>query len=73
MSAEEAIAIARSVAEREGWPWTEPIVANRYRTFLLFGKRVWHVMTFADHRGGNVNVHLDDVTGEVLAKGFARR
>lgn len=73
MSAEEAIAIARSIAEREGWPWQEPILANRYRTFVFFGKRVWHVLTNAEHLGGNVNVHLDDVTGEVVAKGFARR
>ena len=73
MSAEEAIGIARSVAEREGWPWREPIFANRSRTFILFGKRVWHVMTNADHRGGNVNVHIDDATGEVIAKGFAAR
>ena len=30
-------------------------------------------MTKADHRGGNVNVHLNDLTGEVVAKGFAQR
>jgi hypothetical protein len=73
MTAEEAIAIARSVAERQGWPWQEPILAKRYRTFVLFGKSRWHVMTKADHRGGNVNVHLNDLTGEIVAKGFAQR
>ncbi len=73
MTAEEAIAIARSVAERQGWPWQEPVLAKRYRTFVLFGRPVWHVMTNSDHRGGNVNVHLNDLTGEVVAKGFAQR
>lgn len=73
MTAEYAIAVARSVAERKGWPWQEPIRASRYRAYILFGNVIWHVMTNAEHRGGNVNVHLSDVTGEVIAKGFAQR
>jgi hypothetical protein len=30
-------------------------------------------MTNADHRGGNVNVVIDDATGEIVRSGFARR
>ena len=73
LTKEEAIAIARSVAEQEGWPWREPIWANTYRNFFLFGTLRWHIRTNSDHRGGNVNVHLIDATGEVIIKGFADR
>lgn len=73
MTEAEAIALARRVAEAEGWPWQEPVVARRYRTLLLVGKRCWHVSSNADVRGCNVNVHIEDSSGLVVAKGFAPR
>lgn len=73
MTGIEAIEIARSVAVREGWPWEEPILARMERAFFFFGRRRWRVTTRSDHRGGNVNVVVDDDTGRVTSKGFANR
>lgn len=65
--------MARAAAANEGWPWIEPVVIQRYRTWSLFGRLRWHVMTNANNRGGNVNIHIDDRTASVASKGFARR
>lgn len=73
MTRDEVIKITRSVVEQEGWPWQEPITATRERQFILFGKVSWYVRTSADHRGCNVNIRIDDKTGEVLNKTFAPR
>ncbi|HEY5449347.1 MAG TPA: hypothetical protein VIQ54_11375 [Polyangia bacterium] len=73
MTESDVLKLAKETAAREGWPWQEPVHVGRHRTWLLFGRLRWHVMTFADHRGRNVNVHIDDRTGSVIAKGFARR
>jgi len=64
--------MAREVAQREGWPWAEPVSVVRYTTFWRAKVR-WHIMTNANCCGGNVNVHIDDSTREVIAKGYARR
>jgi len=69
----EAIEIAREVARREKWPWEEPILAVRERSFWFFGRSRWRVMSSADQRGGNINIRVDDATGAVLSKAFARR
>ena len=73
MTKDEAILLAKTVAEREGWPWQGPIVARAERTLVLFGPRRWRVMSNAQFRGGNVNVLIDDKTGRVVARGFCRR
>jgi len=68
----EVLRIARVTAEEQGWPWREPVSA-------VFGPGgggspgEWHVMTNAGHRGGNVNIWINDETGTVFHKGFARR
>jgi hypothetical protein len=72
MNQGEAAAIARSEAERKGWPWTEPVFVRRERRWILFGRVHWRFMTNADHRGGNVNIVVDDATGEIVGSGFAR-
>ena len=73
MTREEVIAIAKSEAEAEGWRWEEPVSVTRSRAFIFFGRVRWHVMTNASYRGCNVNIHIDDATGEILQKGFAPR
>ncbi|MDX1430178.1 MAG: hypothetical protein R3282_07820 [Rhodothermales bacterium] len=73
MTKTEAIQLARSFAKKKGWPWQEPVLAQVERAFVLFGRRHWYVRTSANHRGGNVNIRIDDKTGEVFSSGFARR
>ena len=73
MTKDEAIQIAKTVAEKEDWPWREPVFATRQRTFFFFGPATWYVTTNADQRGGNVNVYIADATGEVLRQGYAGR
>jgi len=73
MTQEEATARARAVALKYGWPWRNPVFAKRQRPFIVVGRPYWRLMSSADRRGGNVTVHIDCHTGEVLHKGFARR
>jgi hypothetical protein len=73
MTESEALMLAKDVAGREGWPWEEPVIVRRYRTWPFFGQLRWHIMTNANDRGGNVNIHIDDRTATVTLKGFARR
>lgn len=72
MTEAEAIEAARSVALDEGWPWEEPVQARVEKSFILFGRRTWYVRTNASHLGRNVNVRIDDETGNVVSRGFAR-
>jgi hypothetical protein len=65
--------VSRAAVADEGWPWAEPVVVHRYRTWPLFGRLRWHVMTNANLRGGNVNIHIDDHSASVVAKAFACR
>jgi hypothetical protein len=66
VSADDAIRIAQAEAERQGWPWTEPVSVTgrllRYR-----------VMTNTAKRGDNVNVHIRIRDGTVRRAGFAPR
>ena len=73
MTRDEAIRTACAVAETEGWPWQTPVSATLCRAFLFFGRRQWLVRSNVDYRGGNVNVRIDDLTGEILGKAFATR
>ena len=73
MTEEEALSLAQETAAKEGWPWQEPVVVQRYRTWLGLGSLRWHFMTNAKQRGGNVNIHIDDRTASVSSKGFAIR
>ncbi|MCI0712828.1 MAG: hypothetical protein L0154_21915 [Chloroflexi bacterium] len=73
MTEQEAIEIARKVAEAEGWYWTEPCETKLYRHWWLLGRLKWCVRSNADYWGANVVVTIDDATGKVLRKGFAPR
>jgi hypothetical protein len=56
---DEAIAIARFAAEREGWLWEEPVFVRLERSFVFFGRSTWYVMSNSNHHGRNVNVRVD--------------
>ncbi len=72
MTREEAIHIAREVAEKEGWPWEEPLWVEEGRRFFLFGRRYWRVTTNTKYAviGRNVHVQIDDLSGQVLSSEY---
>jgi hypothetical protein len=72
MTRDEAIQIARTLADKEGWPWTEPLFVEERRRFAGFGRHYWRVTTntkYADI-GDNVHVWIDDQTREVLSSDY---
>ena len=72
MTRDEVIQIARTAAEKEGWPWAEPLLVEDERRFILSGRRFWRVTTnfkYADI-GCNVHVQIDDETGRVLSSDY---
>ncbi len=66
MTREQAIAIARRVADERGWPWTDPIHAKRRGGWLVFGRRRWEVRSNADMIGTNVYIVVDEATQHVI-------
>jgi hypothetical protein len=70
MTEPEALALARAVAEREGWPFLEPIsIVYRKR---WFGRgATWTIHTHISAMTARVGITIDDGTGEVLQKRFA--
>ncbi len=66
MSRDQALQIARQVADGEGWPWIEPVEAVRKRTFPLVGRRYWQVRTNFKFGTRSVKVQIDASTGRVL-------
>ena len=71
MTQSEAISIAKSEAEKNGWPWHEPTSA--LRRGWLFTRKKWEVVSNADKRGCNVCVFIDDEDGSVVRAAFCRR
>lgn len=72
LSHEQAIQVARAVAEQEGWTWIEPARAWKTRRWG-FGRPVWQVVSNAEAKGLNVRVRVDGRTGAVLEKAYAPR
>lgn len=69
MTESEALALARGVAEGQGWPFLEPVsITFRRRWFRRGG--IWTILTHVSVMGGNVGITLDDMTGQVLEKRF---
>jgi hypothetical protein len=73
MGRDEVILIARTVAEKEAWPWEEPVRTRLVRRFIFLGRRSWRVSTNGNYKGRNVWIEIDDETGRVLSKRFLRR
>lgn len=72
MTEEEAIAVARSVADANGWPWLEPTRVRKYRSWWI-GPALWEVQSNAESLGMNARVVLEDATGQVREKGYLPR
>jgi hypothetical protein len=69
MTEPEALALARAVAEREGWPFLEPVsIVYRRRWFGRGG--TWTIHTHINTMSAQVGITIDDATGEVLEKRF---
>ncbi len=65
MTTDEVVRLGRTVAEREGWPWLEPIEVSKHRRWWIVGRATWHLVSNANYRSQQVHVHVDDKTGEV--------
>lgn len=70
MTQDEAVGIARSLAQEKGWEWREPVYAARCRSGFAWGPWVWEVYSNRRHRGRNVRVIIDEQSGKVLRSGF---
>lgn len=70
---EQAITIAREIADERGWSWRGRVRVSRRRQWFFFGRLSFEVFTNADYRGGNVIVEVAADTGEVLRAGYGRR
>jgi hypothetical protein len=70
MLSDEAIRIARAVAEREGWPWVLPVQAIQKRKFPWLGKPYWQVRTNSKFESPSVHVRIDNATARVLGAGY---
>lgn len=66
LSRDQALRAAQSECRRRGWPWTLPVIVERWGS----GYEVW---TNAECRGGNVRVRVDGASGAVTHAHFARR
>jgi len=73
MTRDEAILLARRIAESESWAWRLPVSASPNRAFLLFGRLTWTVLSNSSSRGCNVLVVIDDRSGEVIRRAFLPR
>ena len=68
----EAIAIARLVADKEGWAFAEPVVVRLRRAW--FGQRGrWEIWTNAVNRGTRARFVIDAQDGRVIEKGYLPR
>jgi hypothetical protein len=66
VTVEDAKRLAREECERRGWQWIEPVFVKRFFW-------VYHVMTNASNRGGNVNIWVDARSGRIKDAKFASR
>jgi hypothetical protein len=69
----DALRIAREIADKNGWPWEDPVKAWRSSEGIFRKRYRWTVRTNANAIGRNVWIGIDDATGEVLSAGFGRR
>lgn len=72
MTADQAIAQARALAEQRGWPFLDEVRAKSFRPFWI-GRLRWLVQSHHGHLGMSVRVELDDATGQVLLAGYLPR
>lgn len=73
MTAEEAIAIARAHAERNGWTWLEPARAERRTPWFGAKGARWQIMSHARGLGPKVRVVVDEDSRSVVESGYIPR
>ena len=79
MNKNEAIAKAKKIAEEQNWPWREPFYAILIEetTSGWFSrkqvKKLWRVVSNANKIGANVNITIDNDSGEVVHKAYSPR
>jgi len=66
ISRDQALGFAKDACVAGGLAWEEPVVVSE-------GLKVFHVMTNAKHRGGNVNIRIDAQSGHVTSMVVAPR
>lgn len=71
MTESDALELARRVAAESGPLWLEPVRVTRKRRWFRFVG--WVVCSNAGGRGRNVQVEIDDATGDVLRGAFLPR
>jgi hypothetical protein len=69
---DEAVSLARAVAEREGWAWVEPAYATFRRPWFGKGGK-WEIFSNANGLGAKARVVIDAQTGAILEKGYIPR
>ncbi len=65
LTEEEVLAIAQQQCKKRGWPFAAPVT-------VTWAGGAYHVLTFANMRGGNVRYTINGDTGEVTYAGFVR-
>ena len=76
MTGEDAIAIAKQIAEKNHWQWSGPGIARKggwfTRIVYAWGKPVWEVYSH-NGKGCLVHVIIEDSTSRILCAGFMPR
>lgn len=73
---QEALKIARHIADENQWVWLEPVDVQLKQAGGLFSKsklQIWHVTTNAKSRGANIWVQIDAESGQILKQAFNPR
>ena len=73
MTREEAIRVALTYVEAQGWLRSRDAEATLRRQWWLWGRRFWEVAVPEYHTGTYAWVYVDDESGEVLRAGFIPR
>jgi len=69
MTEPEALALARSIAEAEGWPFLDPI-SIVYRKHWFGRGGTWTIHTHINSISGQVGITIDDKTRAIVEKRF---
>lgn len=68
----QAVAIARARAQKNGWPFVEPLQVVERRGWFG-GARRFEIETNSGNRGTKARFVIDAKTGEVVSEGYVPR
>jgi len=72
ISEDEAVRLARKLAEENGWGWLDPPYTTLRRQWFGPGGR-WEIFSNAAGKGPKVRVVLDAQSGQIIEKGYIPR